>query len=170
MWFLVRYSRGLEEGYGRERWPDFAATLFMAAALLLCCAPLTSVLFFGSALSSVLVYLWARRNPGLQISLFGLVTLTAPWLPWALLGLGAALGNDALSDALGIAVGHLVFFLEDVYPPLAEARGWTLTAFMPNPTNAAAAARALCGRARPAVPAAGGEPAAFDNAPRGGPQ
>ncbi len=146
MYFLVRYSRGLEEGYGRARWPDFFVLLVLGAAALLALAPFTPVLFFGSSLSSMLVYLWARRNPGLQISLLDLVTFSAPWLPWALLAFGAAMGNDPLQDALGIAVGHALFFLEDVYPRLASARGWAVTALVPNPTNVLAVMRRACGR------------------------
>ena len=150
MYFVVRYSRGLEEGYGRARWPDFAVVLVLGAAALLVIAPFTPILFFGSSLSSMLVYLWARRNPGLQISLLDLVTFTAPWLPWALLAFGALMGNDPLMDLLGIAVGHVLFFAEDVYPRLAAARGWSLTAIVPNPTNVGAVLRRCCRVAPPA--------------------
>ncbi len=149
MYFLVRYSRGLEEGYGRARAGDFAFALLFGAGALLLAAPLTPFLFFGSSLSSMLVYLWGRRNPGLQISLLGLVSFTAPWLAWALLAFGAVMGNDPLPDALGIAVGHVFFFAEDVYPALAAARGWALTAIVPNPSNVGAVARRACARARP---------------------
>ena len=115
------------------------------------------IMFFGSSLTFMLVYLWARRNPGLQIrqvhasasafvvrdhtggaqidqcapyprpysfSLLGLLAFNAPLLPWVLLGFSLLLGHDVTSDALGIAVGHLYFFVADVYPALAAARGW----------------------------------------------
>ena len=151
MWFLVRYSRELEEGYGHARWSDFAATMFAAAFILLCIAPHTPVLFLGSSLSSALVYLWARRHHGLQLALFGLVNFTAPYLPWALLVLGVAVGNDPLSDILGILVGHLLFFAEDVFPQVALARGWSITALVPNPTNCVACVRYACKRRRTGV-------------------
>jgi hypothetical protein len=57
-------------------------------------------------------------------SLLGLLAFTAPYLPWALLGFSLLLGNDVTSDLLGIAVGHGYYFLADVYPSLAAARGW----------------------------------------------
>ena len=106
-------------------------------------------MFFGSALSFMLVYLWSKRNPAMQISLLGLIAFSAPYFPWVLLTLSLLLGHDITSDGLGIAVGagpyaataspsartrcgrcasagHLYYFLADVYPRLAAARGWRL--------------------------------------------
>ena len=40
----------------------------------------------------------------------------APWLPWVLLGMGILLHHNPLADLLGIAAGHVYYFLEDVYP------------------------------------------------------
>lgn len=41
-----------------------------------------------------------------------------------LLGFSLLLGHDVTPDALGILVGHLYFYLADVWPALASARGW----------------------------------------------
>ncbi|XP_040859468.1 derlin-3 isoform X4 [Ochotona curzoniae] len=48
--------------------------------------------------------------------LFGGFLMTAPFLPWALMGFSMLLGNSILVDLLGIAVGHIYYFLEDVFP------------------------------------------------------
>jgi hypothetical protein len=56
------------------------------------------------------------------MSFLGLFTFTAPYLPWVLLSFSALLGNDALVDCLGIAIGHLYYFLEDVYPLMTPTR------------------------------------------------
>ncbi|KAK8730618.1 hypothetical protein OTU49_007839 [Cherax quadricarinatus] len=40
----------------------------------------------------------------------------APYLPWVLLGFSVLLGNSILVDLVGIAVGHIYYFLEDVFP------------------------------------------------------
>ncbi|XP_066871844.1 derlin-3 isoform X13 [Kogia breviceps] len=42
--------------------------------------------------------------------------LQAPFLPWALMGFSMLLGNSILVDLLGIVVGHIYYFLEDVFP------------------------------------------------------
>ncbi|GCC34514.1 hypothetical protein chiPu_0012988, partial [Chiloscyllium punctatum] len=40
----------------------------------------------------------------------------APFLPWVLMGFSLLLGNSVIVDLLGIAVGHIYYFLEDVFP------------------------------------------------------
>jgi Der1-like family len=69
----------------------------------------------------------------LQISLLGLVTFPAPYLPWVLLGFSALVGHDVTNDGLGIAVGHLYYYAEEVWPALAAARGWRIRRLLPIP-------------------------------------
>ncbi|XP_018333552.1 derlin-2-like isoform X3 [Agrilus planipennis] len=40
----------------------------------------------------------------------------APYLPWVLLAFSLLLGNAVYVDLLGIAVGHVYYFIEDVFP------------------------------------------------------
>ena len=72
MYFIVRYSRGLEEGRAFAGRPgDFLFCLAFGMAAIMAAAPFTSMLFFGQSLSFMLVYLWAKRNPDMQISMLG---------------------------------------------------------------------------------------------------
>ncbi|XP_074462845.1 derlin-2-like isoform X6 [Larus michahellis] len=48
--------------------------------------------------------------------LFGGFLMTAPFLPWVLMGFSLLLGNSIIIDLLGIGVGHIYYFLEDVFP------------------------------------------------------
>lgn len=64
---------------------------------------------------AMLVYIWSRRSPQVRVNFFGL-TFQAPFLPWVLMGFSLLLGNSILVDLLGIAVGHIYYFLEDVFP------------------------------------------------------
>ena len=57
------------------------------------------------------------------MSFLGLFTFRAPFLPWVLLGFSVLLGNSPSVDLMGIAVGHLYFFLDDVYPYTRAGRG-----------------------------------------------
>ncbi|KAF6277800.1 derlin 3 [Rhinolophus ferrumequinum] len=77
---------------------------------------LGSLFFLGQALTAMLVYVWSRRSPQMRVNFFGLLTFQAPFLPWALMGFSMLLGNSILVDLLGIAVGHIYYFLEDVFP------------------------------------------------------
>ena len=90
----------------------------------------------------MLVYVWSRRNPYIRMNFFGLLNFQAPYLPWVLLGFSLMLGNAVvvdlmgktclfthidlfnrhlidqifISSTVGIAVGHVYYFLEDVFP------------------------------------------------------
>ncbi|KAK6052225.1 hypothetical protein COOONC_10269 [Cooperia oncophora] len=50
------------------------------------------------------------------MNFFGVLSFTAPYLPWVLLLFSLLLGNNAIVDFMGIACGHFYFFLEDVFP------------------------------------------------------
>ncbi|XP_016147259.1 derlin-2-like [Sinocyclocheilus grahami] len=64
----------------------------------------------------MLVYIWSRRNPYVRMNFFGLLNFQAPFLPWVLMGFSLLLGNSIVIDLLGIGVGHIYYFLEDVFP------------------------------------------------------
>jgi len=69
-----------------------------------------------------MVYLWSRRNESVSLSFLGLVNFSAPFLPWLLLLFTVLFGASATVDLLGIAVGHVYYFLSDVYPSLTGCR------------------------------------------------
>jgi len=115
MFFLVRYSKSLEEGLFRGRTADFAWMLLFGAMMLTALAPFANILFLGSSLSFMMVYVWARRTENVRMSFLGLFTFTAPYLPWVLLAVSFLLGNSAVVDLLGIAVGHIFYFFDDVF-------------------------------------------------------
>ena len=138
MYFLLRYSQLLEENSFRGRTADFVCMLGFGATLMVAAAPFVNIHFLGSSLSFMMVYVWARRNPNVRMSFLGLFPFTAPYLPWVLLAFSVFLGASASVDLIGIAVGHLYFFLDDVYPQVADVRGWTKGAFF----NGYVAARA----------------------------
>ena len=148
MFFLARYCRLLEEDYFRGRTADFALMLSFGGTLMcLASTVISAPPFLGSSLAFMMVYVWARQNKETRMSFLGLFTFKAPFLPWVLLvrALGAAatahnkrmrlltplsllaariqgfsvlLGNSPSVDLMGIAVGHLYFFLDETFPTL----------------------------------------------------
>jgi Derlin-2/3 len=113
----------------------FTWMLCYAITTLLCLAPLVSVVFLGSILSSTLVYIWSRKHPDVQLSFLGLFVFRAPWLPWVMIGLSVVMhGNWPKDELCGIAVGHgeassvpllgslcadlatVYYFFNDIYP------------------------------------------------------
>ncbi|KIW00779.1 uncharacterized protein PV09_07759 [Verruconis gallopava] len=117
IFFTQRYSRLLEESSGRSP-AKFMYLLTFASLCLLCLAPLFSIAFLGTALSSVLVYIWSRRNPDTQLSFLGLLVFKAPWLPWVLMAFSFAVHGTVPKDEIcGVVVGHCWYYFNDIYPP-----------------------------------------------------
>eukprot|EP00041_Stephanoeca_diplocostata_P004662 m.48719 g.48719 ORF g.48719 m.48719 type:complete len:254 (-) comp15272_c0_seq1:937-1698(-) len=116
MFFLVRYCRMLEEGSFRGRGADFMYMLILAVFVISLIGPFVNVYFLGSSLTFMLVYIWGRRNPAVGMNFLGLFVFNADSLPYVLLGLSLLLNHNIIADVIGIAVGHVYYFLEDVYP------------------------------------------------------
>jgi hypothetical protein len=51
-----------------------------------------------------------------QVSLYGLVTIQAFYLPFAFLFITVIMGGSPIADMFGIAAGHLWYFFTDLYP------------------------------------------------------
>lgn len=90
--------------------------------------------FLGPMLSGSLIYVWARRNPDVVLSFFGLFVFSAPYLPWIMLLFSSVMNDSGNSggsikkwlqsntDLIAICVGHIYFFFEDIFPALADGR------------------------------------------------
>ncbi|XP_019618806.1 PREDICTED: derlin-2-like [Branchiostoma belcheri] len=116
MIFTYRYCRMLEEGSFRGRTADFFFMFLFGGTLMMIFAYFVNLVFLGQAFTIMLVYVWSRRNPYVRMNFFGLLNFQAPYLPWVLFGFSLLLGNSVVVDLLGIAVGHIYYFLEDVFP------------------------------------------------------
>lgn len=78
--------------------------------------PVFSGYFHAGALVFMFLYLWSKQNPEAQVSLFGFIKLNGRHLPFAFLALDLLMGQDIWSDVMGILMGHMYWFLTDVYP------------------------------------------------------
>ncbi|OWR43807.1 derlin-2 [Danaus plexippus] len=116
MIFTYRYCRMLEEGSFRGRTADFVVMFMFGGVLMIICAFFVNLLFLGQAFTIMIVYVWSRRNKHVRMNFFGLMNFQAPYLPWVLLGFSVLLGNSISVDLVGMAIGHIYFFLEDVLP------------------------------------------------------
>eukprot|EP01089_Gocevia_fonbrunei_P020217 TRINITY_DN7468_c0_g1_i1.p1 TRINITY_DN7468_c0_g1~~TRINITY_DN7468_c0_g1_i1.p1 ORF type:complete len:237 (+),score=20.93 TRINITY_DN7468_c0_g1_i1:147-857(+) len=129
MFFTIQHSRRLEEGSFRGRTGDyffmwlFLCTLLLLSQVLFYFVPLLpKIPFLAPSLAFAVVYVWSKRNRTTRMSFLGLFTFTAPYLPWVMLGFGILWGQSPLYDLLGLAVGHVYYFLEDVYPEITHRR------------------------------------------------
>jgi len=116
MIFTYRYCRMLEEGSFRGRTADFFYMFILGGAIMIIIALFVNLPFLSQAFTIMLVYIWSRRNPYIRMNFFGLLNFQAPLLPWVLLAFSFLLGNSIIVDFIGILVGHIYYFLEDVFP------------------------------------------------------
>ncbi len=116
MMLLYRYSTALETTIYEGRKADYVFFLtFCAAFLLLSTALLPNPILSTGLLSSIL-YLWSRKNPDLEMSfMFGL-RFKAIYLPWVLCAFKLLQGGMPIAELVGIVVGHLWYFITDLYP------------------------------------------------------
>ncbi|QIW99161.1 hypothetical protein AMS68_004679 [Peltaster fructicola] len=115
LFFMQRYARMLEESAVTTA--HFSWLMMCAASTILVVAPFFSQAFLGASLSSTLTYIWSRRNPDVRLSFFGVLNFKAPWLPWVLVAFNVVLHGHWPKDELcGIVVGHIFYFLSDIYP------------------------------------------------------
>ncbi|CAE6518468.1 unnamed protein product [Rhizoctonia solani] len=118
IFFFMRYSRMLEESSFANRPASYFWLLLTSSVFLVVVSPLFTLPFLSSPLGFVPIYVWSRRHPTTQISLFGLVTITAPYLPLALVGFSWIINGTwkaAAGDLVGCAVGHIGWFVRDVW-------------------------------------------------------
>eukprot|EP00163_Fabomonas_tropica_P029408 TRINITY_DN6280_c0_g1_i2.p1 TRINITY_DN6280_c0_g1~~TRINITY_DN6280_c0_g1_i2.p1 ORF type:complete len:147 (+),score=21.86 TRINITY_DN6280_c0_g1_i2:156-596(+) len=78
------------------------------------------------SLMMCILYVWSQRHPHQVVSfMFGL-SFKAAYLPWALVIMNMLLGNSITLLVVGILVGHIYFFLEDINPAKGGRRWiWT---------------------------------------------
>ncbi|PAA71365.1 hypothetical protein BOX15_Mlig028359g1 [Macrostomum lignano] len=116
MVFNYRYCRMLEENSFRGRTSDFALMFIFGGCFMTLAGLFVNMVFLSQAFTIMIVYVWSRRNPFIRMNFFGLLTFQAPYLPWVLMAFSFLLGNVIIVDAMGIAAGHVYYFLEDVFP------------------------------------------------------
>jgi len=63
----------------------------------------------------MVVYVWSRRDPNSLVKIF-IITVKAVYVPWVYVAIAILMGQSIKSPLIGIAVGHVYFFLADVYP------------------------------------------------------
>jgi Derlin-2/3 len=115
---IARYGVQLESGPFQRRTADFLWMMIFGALslLILSAIPIFTSPFLGVSLVFMLLYIWSREFPTANISIYGLVTLKAFYLPWAMLGMDVIFGSPITPDLLGIVAGHLYYFFTVLHP------------------------------------------------------
>lgn len=117
---LYRYSSMLERHSFRNKPAEFILFFLFGCSVFLIAAIILGLEFLSPCLSAMMLYLWARRNPTVQINFLEIFQFRAPFLPWFLLLFVMMFGFNPKYDMIGAVAGHLYYYLEDVVPKLPE--------------------------------------------------
>eukprot|EP00754_Rhynchopus_humris_P050354 Rhum_TRINITY_DN8918_c0_g1::Rhum_TRINITY_DN8918_c0_g1_i1::g.30636::m.30636/K13989/DERL2_3; Derlin-2/3 len=128
MHFLYFYSRRLEEHYYHRNTSRFCFMLLFGAAFMLAVSASLDIPFLSNSLVMMILYVWARRNPDEHLSLYGLFTVSVPYMPLLMAMLQYfGFGGSVYSDLIGVAAGHVFWYVEDILPKLVgRERGASL--------------------------------------------
>lgn len=117
----VRYETGspFNTGAGGGT-ADYCFALMFAMVVMLLSYPLVVTMFpmapvFTKNLVYFVMYIWSKRNPTAGANIWG-IPMQAIWLPFAYLALTVFMGNPYFGLIHGLAIGHLYYFLVDVFP------------------------------------------------------
>eukprot|EP00919_Chromeraceae_sp_WS-2016_P021561 GHVR01050915.1.p1 GENE.GHVR01050915.1~~GHVR01050915.1.p1 ORF type:complete len:215 (+),score=22.72 GHVR01050915.1:26-670(+) len=124
---LIRYCAALEEGYFYGKPGDFVWMLLVCGIFLLYGSYLvtgnnTPVYFFAGGLTTMMTYIWGRRNPHARMRIIMFV-VPAPYIGWIIVLLTLLLGGRVSVHIVGLIVGHMYYFFEDIYPHMPTSKG-----------------------------------------------
>lgn len=118
MFLLTKSMQNLEAGYYTGNAGAAEMTFLMAsgAAVMLTFAYFWDGLFFlGMSMVFMVLYVWSRKDPYRQVTIWGFA-LPAWQYPFALLLLSMLLGSSPVQGVLGIVVGHMWHYANDIVP------------------------------------------------------
>ena len=120
MFILTRYTQMLENDHfpGPSGLAEMVFLLIFGGSGLILLNWIVfggSIPFLASALSFVLLYVWSRKSPYIDVTFWGF-QFKAWHLPFVLLLFTFIMGNSPVLDIFGILVGHLYHFLMDIVP------------------------------------------------------
>lgn len=92
---------------------DFLWMVIIAAAIHTVLAWIFEFMVFSESMLYVIMYVWSRREPDGRLSMFGF-KFQALYLPWIYMGIRMIMGGSITMPLLGVAIGHVYFFLVEV--------------------------------------------------------
>lgn len=94
---------------------DFMWMLLLCMGILLVLAYYFEMLVLSEPILYVIIYVWSRREPDAISNIFGF-KFRSVYLPWIYVAMRLIMGGSITEPLMGIAVGHLYYFLVAVFP------------------------------------------------------
>jgi Derlin-2/3 len=119
MIWLLQYGNILETQTFAFQPADMVAMLLFGAITLTLTSlaiPSLGLYFIASPVVFMMLYVYSRNFPNQNASIMGLFQVQTFYLPFAFLAITIVVGGNPIFDIAGIVVGHLWWFLTELYP------------------------------------------------------
>lgn len=116
LYFLYSYSTRLETSTFDGRPADFLFMLIFNWLCLVIIGLVASIMILMDPLIISVMYVWCQLNRDTVVSFWFGTQFKAMYLPWVLVGFNMIIRGGGFNELVGIAVGHLYFFLMFKYP------------------------------------------------------
>ena len=116
LFFLYSYSSRLETSTYDGKPADYLFMLIFNWIILTIIAFFANLLMLMDPLILSVMYVWCQLNRDTIVSFWFGTQFKAMYLPWVLVGFNMIIRGGGFTELLGIAVGHLYFFLMFKYP------------------------------------------------------
>lgn len=94
---------------------DFLWMLCITMSVLLLLSYIFGLYVLSEPILYVIMYVWSRRDPEIVLNIWGF-RFKAMYLPWVYIAIRLVMGGAITEPLMGVAVGHLYFFLVEVMP------------------------------------------------------
>ena len=126
MYMMMVYQKLMKletEAKENKKYADLAVLLaFVIFVIHVITFFLNQAMFLCMEFIFALIYIDCKRNPEQEVVLYFWKMKNAH-LPWAMLLLSVVIGGNVLSDLVGIATGHIYYFIKDLAPVMY---GWDI--------------------------------------------
>lgn len=116
LYFLYSYSSRLEQSTFDGKPADFLFMIIFNWLVLVIIGFAANIFIIMDALILSVMYVWCQLNRDTIVSFWFGTQFKAIYLPWVLVGFNLIVKGGGFTEMLGIAVGHLYFFLMFKYP------------------------------------------------------
>jgi len=116
LFFLYSYSSRLESGIFDGRPADFLFMLIFNWIWIVIIAFFLNIYILMDCMVLSVMYIWCQYNKDQIVSFWFGTRFKAMYLPWVLAGFNLIIRGGGLNEIVGIAIGHLYYFLAEKYP------------------------------------------------------
>eukprot|EP00354_Favella_ehrenbergii_P004023 CAMPEP_0170462500 /NCGR_PEP_ID=MMETSP0123-20130129/7981_1 /TAXON_ID=182087 /ORGANISM="Favella ehrenbergii, Strain Fehren 1" /LENGTH=254 /DNA_ID=CAMNT_0010727733 /DNA_START=11 /DNA_END=775 /DNA_ORIENTATION=+ len=125
-YICFRYMYSLETSAFRGKPADFITFVFLGCSFFLIAAFTLGLQNMSGAISAMMLYFWARKNPNIEMSFLDIFHFRSCFLPYFLFLMIMLSGYDTMLDLLGMVAGHTYYFCEEVVPRIPQTRSLRL--------------------------------------------